>query len=80
MDHFCFRVPGKNLGQEGFSDRLLGVTPESTAERELLTDVAYLVKVVMVNWLHSRSPLLIPVYRGPRLRRFRVSSETDGIS
>jgi hypothetical protein len=41
-----------------------GVTPEAMEERALQYEVYQLVKIVLVNWLNSRTSLLVTVARG----------------
>jgi len=54
-------------GALSFSDRRMffgGVTPEAMEERALQYEVYQLVKIVLVNWLNSRTSLLVTVARG----------------
>ena len=43
-----------------------GLTAVANQERRLSEEVRQLVRVVLVNWLHRRSPLPVDVHRGVR--------------
>lgn len=62
-----FRSRLSHRGELSFLDRtghFLGLTPVAPQERALQREVRGLVKIVLVNWLHSRSALLVRVDRG----------------
>jgi hypothetical protein len=65
--YYEFRSRLSHGGELSFSDRtghFLGLTPTALRERTLQYEVWGLVKLVLVNWLHSRSALLVKVDRG----------------
>jgi hypothetical protein len=65
--YYEFRSRLAHGGALTFSDRSAtfgGLTPEAIEEDRLSTEVWQLVKLVLVNWLHTRCPLLLTVHRG----------------
>jgi hypothetical protein len=65
--YYEFRSRLSHGGELSFSDRTghsLGLTAAARQEQALQYEVWGLVKVVLVNWLHSRSTLLVKVDRG----------------
>ena len=69
---YQFRPSLSRGGELSYSDRksfLLGFSAEGSAERDLFLTVWQLVKISLVNWLHSRVPLAVPT---PRRGRSRV--------
>jgi hypothetical protein len=68
--YYQFRSSLSHGGELSYSDRTgyIGLAPAAAEERTHLNDVWFLVKVVLINWLHSHAPLVIPAYRGPGIR------------
>lgn len=65
--YYEFRSRLSHGGGLSFSDRrsfFAGLTPEAIEERALAREVWQLVRIVLVNWLHSRCKLLVSVHRG----------------
>jgi hypothetical protein len=63
--YYEFRSGLSHGGNLSYSDRqsfLGGLAPETSEEGNRLFEVWQLVKIVLVNWLHSRSPLLVTAY------------------
>lgn len=65
--YYAFRSRLSHGGELLFVDRTgypTGLTPEAIKERNLRSEVWQLVKIILVNWLYSRQPLLVTVDRG----------------
>jgi hypothetical protein len=65
--YYEFRSRLSHGGELSFSDRtghFLGLAADAMHERSLQAEVWGLVRIVLVNWLYSRSGLLIKIDRG----------------